>query len=213
MVGGHPEEPQRLAKAATRSKISSVTDAAPPDDRRPADWDGTLAADVRTTADQLLPLFYADLKRLAHRERARVNAGMTMQTTALVHEAYLKIRNRSDWNDDAHFVRAAALAMRHALVSHALERLTAKRGAGAAHQPWTEGLDLPALDDTSLVALDDALQVLAGQSLRLAQVVECRFFAGYDEAETALALAISERTVRRDWSLARAWLQRELAAR
>ncbi len=165
---------------------------------------------MRSTADELLPIFYADLKRLAHRERARVNAGMTMQTTALVHEAYLKIRNRSDWNDDAHFVRAAALAMRHALVSHALERLTAKRGAGAPHVPLTEGFDLAVTNDESLVALDDALVMLSQQSLRLAQVVECRFFAGYDEAETARALSVSERTVRRDWSLARAWLQREM---
>ena len=190
-----------------------MNDAPPPHDRRPADWDGTLASDVRSTADELLPLFYADLKRLAHRERARVGAGMTMQTTALVNEAYLKIRNRSDWNDDAHFVRAAALAMRHALVSHALERLTAKRGSGIAALPLTDGLEVAVEDDESLVALDDALKLLSQRSLRLAQVVECRFFAGYDDAETALALAISERTVRRDWSLARAWLQRELAGR
>lgn len=185
-------------------------DTLPTDARRPADWDPTVEPDVRSTADRLLPVFYADLKRLAHRERARVNAGMTMQTTALVHEAYLKIRNRSDWNDDAHFVRAAALAMRHALVSHALERLTAKRGGGAAHVPLTGSLDAAETADASLVALDDALEVLSKQSLRLAQVVECRFFAGYDEAETAVALGTSERTVRRDWSLARAWLQREM---
>jgi RNA polymerase sigma factor (TIGR02999 family) len=180
---------------------------------RPAEWDPGLAAEVRATADTLLPLFYADLKRIAHRERARVGADMTLQTTALVHEAYLKLRGRgSNWNDDAHFVRAAALAMRHALVNHALERLTAKRGQGARHLPLTDGLDVAAASDRTLVALDDALQALAKQSLRLAQVVECRYFAGYDEPSTARALGISERTVRRDWALARAWLLRELQA-
>lgn len=178
---------------------------------RPDHWDPTLAVEVKAFADQLLPMFYADLKRVAHRERARVGAGMTLQTTALVHEAYLKLRGTTTWNDDAHFVRAAALAMRHALVDHAIEKLTAKRGQGAEHLPLTEGLDVAAASDESLVALNDALELLAKQSLRLAQVVECRYFAGYDETATALALGISERTVRRDWTLARAWLLRELS--
>lgn len=181
---------------------------------QPTSWDPTIAADVQRTAEALLPLFYADLKRLAHRERARVGAGMTLQTTALVHEAYLKLRSTATWNDDAHFVRAAALAMRHALVNHALERMTAKRGQGAEHLPLTDGFDIAAEgNDEAVVALDDALQRLAQQSLRLARVVECRYFAGYDEVATARALGISERTVRRDWVLARAWLQRELGKR
>jgi RNA polymerase sigma factor (TIGR02999 family) len=178
--------------------------------RHPDHWDTTLPAEVKTLADKLLPIFYADLKRAAHRERARVGAGMTLQTTALVHEAYLKLRGSSAWNDDAHFVRAAALAMRHALVDHAIEKLTAKRGSGAEHLPLTAGLDVPAASDALLVALNEALELLSRQSLRLAQVVECRYFAGYDEVATAKALGISERTVRRDWTLARAWLQREL---
>ena len=177
---------------------------------RPDHWDTTLAVEVRALADQLLPLFYADLKRVAHRERSRVGAGMTLQTTALVHEAYLKLRGSSGWNDDAHFVRAAALAMRHALIDHAVEKLAAKRGGGAEHLPLTDGLDVAAASDESLVALNDALELLSKQSLRLAQVVECRYFAGYDEVATAKALGISERTVRRDWALARAWLLREL---
>ena len=183
------------------------------DRQSPANWDTTLAPEVRSTADQLLPVFYADLKRIAHRERAKVGGGMTLQTTALVHEAYLKIRGTSHWNDNIHFVRAAALAMRHALVSHARERLTDKRGSGVVPLPLTEGLDVATASDESLVALDDALEALSKQSLRLAQVVECRFFAGYDEVETALALNTSERTVRRDWTLARAWLQREMSSR
>jgi RNA polymerase sigma factor (TIGR02999 family) len=174
------------------------------------EWDSTLPAEVRRLADRLLPMFYADLKRVAHHERSRVAGGMTLGTTALVHEAYLKLRGVDGWNDDAHFIRAAALAMRHALVDHAIAQLTAKRGEGAEHVPLTESLDLMEASDEMLVALDEALAQLATQSLRLAQVVECRYFAGYDEVATAKALGISERTVRRDWKLARAWLLREL---
>jgi RNA polymerase sigma factor (TIGR02999 family) len=177
-----------------------------------ASWDDALLPAVRTLADELMPLFYEDLKRVAHRERTKVGAGPTLQTTALVNEAYMKLRGAEGWNNDAHFIRAAALAMRHALVNHALARLASKRGDGAAHVPITAALDVAVDDDASILALNEALGRLAKESLRLAQVVECRYFAGYDDAETALALDISERTVRRDWTLARAWLHRELAA-
>jgi RNA polymerase sigma factor (TIGR02999 family) len=170
-----------------------------------------LPSEVRALVDDLLPIFYADLKKLAHRERVRVGAGFTLETTALVHEAYLRLRGAKGWNDDIHFLRAAALAMRHALVNHATARLTAKRGGGAVHLPWTEGLEPTPDPDQALLDLDEALERLAGQSPRLAKVVECRFFAGYDEGETARTLGLSERTVRRDWSLARAWLHRELS--
>ena len=176
-----------------------------------ASLDAALPPAVRSLADQLLPLFYEDLKRLAHRERSRVGAGVTMQTTALVNEAYLKLRGTHAWNDDAHFMRAAALAMRHALVNHAVARLADKRGAGTIVLPLTAAPDVAVQDDDTMLALNEALGRLARDSLRLAQVVECRYFAGYDDAETARALDISERTVRRDWNLARAWLHRELA--
>jgi RNA polymerase sigma factor (TIGR02999 family) len=176
-----------------------------------APWEEALPPEVRGLADQLIPLFYDDLKRLARRERSRVGAGATLQTTALVNEAYLKLRRTASWNTDAHFLRAAALAMRHALVNHALARLAGKRGDGAVPLPITAALDVAAEDDVAMLALNDALGRLASDSLRLAQVVECRYFAGYDDAETARALDISERTVRRDWTLARAWLHRELA--
>jgi RNA polymerase sigma factor (TIGR02999 family) len=174
-------------------------------------WDAALPAGISALADQLMPLFYDDLKRLAHRERSRVGAGATLQTTALVNEAYLKLRGAQGWNTDAHFLRAAALAMRHALVNHALARQAGKRGDGVVPLPISDALEVAVEDDASLLALNDALGQLASTSLRLAQVVECRYFAGYDDAETALALNISERTVRRDWTLARAWLHRELA--
>lgn len=177
-----------------------------------AHWDASLPLEVSALADRLMPLFYDDLKRLAQRERHRVGAGATLQTTALVNEAYLKLRGSRAWNTDEHFLRAAALAMRHALVNHAVAKLAEKRGDGAVHLPITSALDVAADDDATLVALNDALTRLASESLRLAQVVECRYFAGYDDAETARALDVSERTVRRDWTLARAWLHRELGA-
>jgi RNA polymerase sigma factor (TIGR02999 family) len=123
----------------------------------------------------------------------------------------LKLRGNRAWNTDEHFLRAAALAMRHALVNHAVAKLADKRGDGAVHVPITAALDVAADDDATLIALNDALAKLARDSLRVAQVVECRYFAGYEDAETARALDISERTVRRDWTLARAWLHRELA--
>jgi RNA polymerase sigma factor (TIGR02999 family) len=174
-------------------------------------WDTALPADARALADQLFPLFYDDLRSLAQRERHRVGAGVTMQTTALVNEAYLKLRRGHSWNTDVHFLRAAALAMRHALVNHSAARQAAKRGGGADALPLTGGLDVAIESDAAILALNDALGRLAAKSLRLAQVVECRYFAGYNDVETARALGISERTVRADWTLARAWLHRELA--
>ena len=182
----------------------SGTDPAPPID--PVHWDATLSPDVCGLADQLMPLFYADLKRLARRERGRVGAGGTLQTTALVNEAYLKLRGSRGWNTDEHFLRAAALAMRHALVSHAVAKLAGKRGDGAVHLPITSALEVAADDDATLVALNEALGKLAKDSLRLAQVVECRYFGGMSVSEVAVALDLSERTVKGDWAFARAWL-------
>ncbi len=176
------------------------------------DWNVELSTDARLLADQLFPLFYDDLRRLAQRERHRLGAGATLQTTALVNEAYLKLRRRQEWDTDAHFLRAAALAMRHALVNHAEARQAAKRGGGDVALPLTAALDVATDSDASILALNEALGRLAKESLRLAQVVECRYFAGYSDVETARALGISERSVRGDWTLARAWLHRELAS-
>ena len=167
---------------------------------------------VRTLADELLPLFYEDLRRIGRRERRRVGAGVTMKTTALVNEAYLKLRNMKGWTDDRHFLCAAALAMRHALVNHAKAEIAQKRGSGAVHLSLTQAGDLGIDSDEGLVALNDALELLAQQSPRAARVVECRYFAGYSETETARVLGISERTVRREWTIAKAWLYRELSA-
>ena len=176
------------------------------------DWNTELPPDALALADQLFPLFYDELRRLAQRERRRVGAGATLQTTALVNEAYLKLRRGSGWSTDAHFLRASALAMRHALVSHAAARQAAKRGGGEEALPLTAGLDVATESDAGILALNDALGRLAEDSPRLAQVVECRYFAGFNDVETGRALGISERSVRSDWALARAWLHRDLAA-
>jgi RNA polymerase sigma factor (TIGR02999 family) len=174
-------------------------------------WNADLSADARALADQLFPLFYEELRRLAQRERRRVGAGATLQTTALVNEAYLKLRRGQGWHTDAHFLRASALAMRHALVNHAAAQRAAKRGAGVEAVPLQPGLEAAVEWDVPILALNAALGQLGNESPRLAQVVECRYFGGYTDVETALALGVSERTVRNDWNLARAWLHRALA--
>jgi RNA polymerase sigma factor (TIGR02999 family) len=174
------------------------------------DGDPPASAAVSALADELVPLFYNELRAIARRTKAKVGSGATLQTTALVNETYLKLRSARGWNDDSHFLCAAALAMRHVLVNHANARLAAKRGAGAEHLPLTAADHVAAEQDEMLVNLNEALARLAREAPRLARVVECRYFGGYDELSTARALRLSERSVRRDWTLARAWLHREL---
>jgi RNA polymerase sigma factor (TIGR02999 family) len=170
-------------------------------------------AETQRMAAQLIPLMYPDLRRIARRERMRVRAGVTLQTTALVHEAYLKLEHFASFNNDEHFLRACALAMRHILVNHARDRMARKRGGGKDNIPLDEAPEVGAAPDEIVVRINDALLELAALNPRLAQVVECRFFAGYDDTETARALGLTDRTVRRDWVKARAWLRRELGTR
>ncbi len=176
--------------------------------------DSDLGAPVETQrmAAALIPLMYQDLRRIARRERRRVHAGATLQTTALIHEAYLKLEHLSSFNDDEHFLRACALAMRHILVNHARGSMASKRGGGAANIALEDAPEISGAPDEMILKINDALLGLAELSPRLAQVVECRFFAGYDDVETARALGLTDRTVRRDWVKARAWLRRELGA-
>jgi RNA polymerase sigma factor (TIGR02999 family) len=173
--------------------------------------DSSASAELQRAAEQLMPLFYADVRRLARSERRRVGAGNTLQTTALIHEAYLKLMRSPAFNDRAHFLRASALAMRHVLINYARERMADKRGSGVVMEPLTASKDVGVTDDQSLMNVHEALQRLAALDPRLADVVECRFFAGFSEEDTALALGVSDRTVRRDWIKARAWLRIELA--
>jgi RNA polymerase sigma factor (TIGR02999 family) len=172
---------------------------------------GLTPAEVTRMAEELMPMFYNDVKRVARLERRRVGAGNMLQTTALIHEAYLKLLRSPSFNDRAHFLRASALAMRHVLINHARESLAEKRGGGVGIESLTASHGIGFEHDQSLIEVHDALNRLELLDPRLAQVVECRFFAGLSEEDTAIALGVSDRTVRRDWIKARAWLRRELA--
>ena len=166
-------------------------------------------------AEQLLPIVYDELRRLARHYLARERAGHTLQATALVHEAYERLADRSrvDWRGRTHFLAVSAQAMRRILVDHARERGAIKRGGGRL-RVTLEGLGAsPAsgdLDPEDLLALDDALRKLRALHEREARVLECRYFAGMTTPEIATLLGVSERTVRDDWAHARAWLKREL---
>jgi len=163
--------------------------------------------------DRLLPLVYHELRQMARRYMARQNPGHTLQTTALIHEAYLKLVEQKDkqWQNRAHFFGVAAQAMRHILVDYARAKQTEKHGGGARAVALDEALTVSQERTAELVALDDALQELAKFDPRKCQVVELRFFGGLSVAETAEVLKVSEITVLRDWSMAKAWLHRTLS--
>jgi RNA polymerase sigma factor (TIGR02999 family) len=159
----------------------------------------------RDAFDRLLPVVYEELRRIAGRQLRGEAAGHTLGATALVHEAYLKLAvpQAAPWTDRAHFFAIAARAMRQVLVDHARRRAAQKRG-GAWERTTLSGKPLALdTDPAELLALDDALE---GLEERQREIVEMRFFAGMTEEEVAVVLGISERTVRRDWTKARAWL-------
>lgn len=162
--------------------------------------------------DQLLPLIYDELRRLAHRQRMRKGARETLNTTALVHEAYIKLVNHPNpsWNDRTHFFRVAAKAIRQILVDYARKQQAAKRGGQQPVLSFDEALFLPDGRVEEVLALDEALTRLEQFDERQSQIVELRYFVGFTIAETADALDISPSTVKRDWTAARAWLHREL---
>lgn len=173
---------------------------------------GESRATLAQAASELVPLVYDELRRAARRERRRFGAGDTLATTALIHEAYVRLARTPAFTGHDQFLRIAAIAMRRVLVDRVRAQLRLKRGAGASHLPLEAAEDFHVEDDARIEAIDAALDRLAALSPRLADIVECRFFAGYSEKETAAALGLSERTVQRDWATARAWLQRELDA-
>ena len=163
--------------------------------------------------DRLVPLVYDELRRLAQSYMRRERADHTLQTTALIHEAYLRLidANRVQWRNRAHFFGVASRLMRQILVTIARERGAQKRGGGAEQVSLDEAMMIDEGRDEDLVALDEALGELAQIDARKAQVVEMRFFGGLTEDEIAAALNVSAETVRRDWRLARSWLRRELS--
>lgn len=160
----------------------------------------------------VFPLIYGELHRLAQRQLQREPDGHTLSPTALVHEAYIRLADytRMEWTSRAHFMAVAATAMRRILVDHARGHRSIKRG-GALRRVAIESVELAVEDRAELlIALDDALDRLRALDARQAQVVECRFFGGMTEEETAEALGISLRTAKRDWAKARSWLYREI---
>jgi RNA polymerase sigma factor (TIGR02999 family) len=164
--------------------------------------------------DRLAPAVHQQLRRLAAHYMAGERRGHILQPTALVNEAYLRLVDwkQVQWQNRAQFFGLAAQAMRHVLVDEARARLRAKRGAGELHVSLSAAADVPAAGKTAdLLALDDALNTLETLNPRHSRVVELRFFGGLELKEIALVLNVSVGTVRRDWSLAQAWLYRELS--
>lgn len=162
--------------------------------------------------DELFGLVYRELKQIAGSQRSRWEGNETLNTTALVHEAYLKLVDQEaiDWKGRAHFFAAAAKAMRHILINYAKRQIAAKRGGGAPHVSLGDA-DLVAPEAAEdLVALDETLNELATVHERSSRVVECRFFGGFGIQETAEVLQVSPSTVERDWAFASAWLRRKL---
>jgi RNA polymerase sigma factor (TIGR02999 family) len=162
---------------------------------------------------KLMGLVYEDLRRLAAWQLQLERPEHSLQPTALVHEAYLKLagQNPLDWRNKAHFFALAAQIMRHILVDHARGRGRDKRGGGQAALALDEALEVSQPSDPGLIELDDALSLLAEQDYRKSQIVELRYFGGLSIEETADVLGVSPTTVRREWTMAKAWLRRELS--
>lgn len=168
----------------------------------------------REAIDALLPIVHAELRRIAAAHMRRERPGHTLQPTALVHEAYLRLVDQVgvDWQGRAHFLAVASRLMRRILVDHARARAAAKR-EGDAVRVELHDIDAPAHGrDVDLIALDESLDRLAAMDSRLAEVVENRYFGGLTTRETAEAMNLSTATVEREWATARAWLRRELGA-
>jgi RNA polymerase sigma factor (TIGR02999 family) len=167
----------------------------------------------RQALDELVPLVYNELRRIARSKLRPERSGHTLNTTALVNEAYLKLvqADRVQWESRAHFLAIAAQSMRNILVSHARRTKSAKRGGRAPHVSLSEAQDLPAREADRILNLDAALNRLATLNPRHARIVEYRFLAGMTIEETAAVLGVSAATVKRDWTILRGWLHRELA--
>ncbi len=166
--------------------------------------------------ERLTPLVYGELRRLARRHLSRERSDHTLQSTALVHEAYLRLVDQRNvqWQNRAHFFGVAAQLIRRILIDHARAKQAGKRGAGACLLSLDEAIDSPAGGRSlDIVALDDALEQLAKIDPRQSRIVELRFFAGLTVQETAEVLSISTPTVNREWNTAKAWLFRELNRR
>ena len=167
----------------------------------------------REVLDKLIPIVYAELRRQAARYLRRERPGHTLQTTALIHEAYLRLIDQKDvrWQNRAHFYAISAQLMRRILIDHARSRQAAKRGGSNIKLPLEETMIASEGREVDLVALDEALERLASIDPQQSRVVELKFFSGLSVEETAEVLGVSQRTVKRDWNVAKAWLRREIS--
>lgn len=164
--------------------------------------------------DRLLPFVYAELRRLAGSFLRFERSSHTLPPTALVHELYLKLvdQQRAQWTDREHFFRISARLMRRIMVDHARRRASNKRGNAPAHLPLDDALDAPASSESTLLAVDAALTRFSAIDPRASQIVEMRYFGGFELEEIATLLRISRTTVKRQWNVARMWLHRDLAS-
>lgn len=169
----------------------------------------------RAALDRLVPLVYEELRLQAARYLRRERPGHTLQTTALIHEAYLRLVGAQDirWQSRAHFFAVAANLMRRILIDHARSNQAAKRGGTNIKLSFAEAIIVANKQDVDVLAVDEALDRLAAIDPQQARIVELRFFGGLSVEETAEALDISPRTVKRDWAVARVWLHREISKR
>jgi RNA polymerase sigma factor (TIGR02999 family) len=173
------------------------------------------AAGDRVALDHLAPLVYAELRRMARRYMAKERLGHSLQPTALVNEAFLRLveHDKVGWQDRAHFFAVSAQMMRRILVDAARTRGSEKRGGGVVKVDLNESIDALPQRGRELIALDEALDALSQFDERMAKVVELRYFGGLSVEETAEVLKVSAQTVMRDWRLARAWLARQIRGR
>jgi RNA polymerase sigma-70 factor, ECF subfamily len=186
-----------VAMATSREKVTALLQA--------------LRHGDRDAGEKLFPLIYAELHRLAQSYMRRERPNHTLQPTALIHEAYLRLADAPiDWQSRAHFIGVAANAMRRILVDHARAHMAAARGGGMQQVEWSEAFGLPAERSHELIALDDALQRLERLHPRRAKVVELRYLGGLTFEEVGAALDIAPRTAKREWAVARVWLFKEI---
>jgi RNA polymerase sigma-70 factor, ECF subfamily len=220
--GGDPRAASAPGSAVLRSAdwLSTIQKHGMTNQRQVTELLISLRDGNREALNELVPLVYAELRRIARRKLRSERSGHTLGTTALVNEAYLQLVevDRIQWQSRAHFLAIAAQAMRNILVGHARRRKRVKRGSGAPHVSLSEADDLPAgqadnlpaMEADRILDLDAALLDLAALNPRHARIVECRFFGGMTIEETAAVLEISPATAKRDWTVLRGWLQREL---
>jgi len=182
-------------------------------ERKVADLLAAIDAGDKQALEELVTLVYPDLKKLAHFQLAGERPNHTLNTTAIVHEAFVRLAGgQSAWVDRAHFLRAASKVMRHLLVDHARKRRAEKRGGGVDALELDEQRVESSDDSVAVLALDTALKDMAATDPRLESIVECRYFAGLTVAETAEALGMAVRTVERDWQKARDYLLKAMQA-